>query len=87
MKYRYPLVEVLWDDPQGDAAWKEIPAELKPTPMMQIGFLVKKTDKHIMLAACYQTQDKEVSSSDVIPIGAVLSIKELIVYPKHENKI
>lgn len=79
VKFRYPLVEVLWDDPQGTSGWQAPPKELKPTPMLSVGFLVKKTDKHIMLAACYETGDVDISSTDTIPVGTIISMKQLKV--------
>ena len=79
IKYRYPLVEVIWDDPQGTSGWQAPPKELKPTPMLSVGFLVKKTDKHTMLAACYETGDVDISSTDTIPVGTIISMKQLKV--------
>ena len=78
-KYRYPLFEVVWDDAEGEAGWQEVPEKLKPTLVRQIGFKVKEDDRYVFLAAAYiEKGDEEiVSSSDKIPRGMIVTMKEI----------
>ena len=83
-KHRYPIVEVIWDDAEGDAGWQDPPDELHPTLVRQIGFLVKETPKYVFLAAAYidSKEDKQISSTDKIPKGMIQDIRHLTVRVK-----
>ena len=54
VKMKYPLVHIEWDDASDlDFGWKQ-DEDLKPTEeiITSVGFLVKETENHIVLASC-----------------------------------
>ena len=78
MKRIYPIVEVVWDDATELKGWKEEheDEELKPCLILSVGFLVKKTKTHIVLAQD-QSHDRMRNGRSQIPIGMVKTIKTL----------
>jgi hypothetical protein len=87
--FRYPLVIVEWDDAEGDAGWTDPPDELKPVRCIQVGFLIKQTDRLLLLASCYidNPEDKQISSTDKIPMSMVHSIKPFTPRFKHGKSL
>ena len=75
--FRYPLVIVEWDDAEGEAGWSDPPEDLKPTRCISVGFLIKQTEKLVMIAGCYiqNPEDKQISSTDKIPMAMVHDIR------------
>ena len=52
--YKYPLIEITWDDAEVTNHW-ETTAETIVTDAMvtTVGFLVKETDTHLVIASTY----------------------------------
>jgi hypothetical protein len=78
LKRIYPLVEVLWDDATELKGWKEEheEEELKPSLILSVGFLVKKTKTHIVIAQDL-SEDRMRNGRSQIPMGMVKRIKVL----------
>ena len=74
----YPLVEVLWDDATELDGWQEEheEEELKRCLILSVGFLVKKTKSHIVLAMDL-SHDRMRNGRSQIPLGMVQKIKVL----------
>ena len=78
MKRIYPIVEVIWDDATEIKGWREEheDEELKPCLILSVGFLVKKTKTHIVLAQDL-SHDRMRNGRSQIPMGMVKQIKTL----------
>lgn len=48
-KYKYDLVEIIWDDAQTDDGWDKIPDKLEEQLAMTVGFIVRSTKKHVLV--------------------------------------
>jgi len=73
----YDLVEVIWDDAQGlRHGWSSKEEKLEPSIALSVGFLVKHTDDHILIA---QDTDEEGSHNGrtQIPRGMVKRMRVL----------
>jgi len=46
----YKLVAVTWDDAEADTGWDEPPKGLEEKLALTVGFVIKETKKHILLA-------------------------------------
>lgn len=77
-KQIYPMVEVLWDDATELKGWKEEheEEELKHCPILSVGFLVKKTRSHVVIAQDI-SDDRMRNGRSQIPRGMVKSIRVL----------
>ncbi len=78
---KYPLVEVIWDDATSiSQGWKnkeEFDKELiKPEIVLSVGFLVKDSTEHIILAMDTDSDGDHASRSQ-IPKGMIKKIKIL----------
>lgn len=78
---KYPLVEVIWDDATSiSQGWKnkeEFDKELiRPEIVMSVGFLVKDSAEHIILAMDTDSDGDHASRSQ-IPKGMIKKIKIL----------
>ena len=73
----YPLVEVIWDDAAGlKDGWKATHESLDPYIALSVGFLLRDTGEHILIA---QDTDENGSHNGrtQIPRGMVKHIKVL----------
>lgn len=76
-KYPFPLVEVKWRDAQTSHGWDHIDdVELEVPVVTTVGFLVKEDENAIMVASSVG-DDKHTNARMLIPIGMVVSRKEL----------
>ena len=75
-KQIYPLVEVLWDDATEIKGWKEEheEEELKPCMILSVGFLVKQTKSHVVIAQDL-SDDHMRNGRSQIPRGMVKRLK------------
>jgi len=78
----YPIVEVIWIDAEehGDVGWNDLKTQLahakKPCPeMYTVGYCVYRDDEHISILSTIGY--KESSTLEKIPLGFVVSVKEL----------
>ena len=74
--YRFPLVEIKWDDAETSDGWDEPPLELKEAIAITVGFLVRETDKHLLIASTYDPN--HTNGRIQIPVGMVISKKVLM---------
>lgn len=49
-KYPFPIVAVLWDDATALDGWSRGTEALQPCEVLSVGFLVRQTKTHIVLA-------------------------------------
>lgn len=73
--YKYPLVEVIWDDASTDNGWEEPPEKLVPELVTTVGFLVRETATHILIANSYDPN--HTNGRIQIPTGMIISRKVL----------
>jgi hypothetical protein len=52
-RFKYPIVVITWDDAESDDGWAETPEELEPKLATSVGFLIRQTEKYILLAMSY----------------------------------
>lgn len=74
--YRYPLIEVIWDDASTDNGWEPVPTELTPELVTTVGFLVRETDKHLLIANSYDPN--HTNGRIQIPVGMIVSRKVIL---------
>lgn len=74
-KYKFKLIEVTWDDAQTDDGWGEAPEVLEPALVTTVGFLVRETKEHLLIASSYD--DKHTNGRIQIPKGMIKSRKEI----------
>ena len=74
--YKYPLIEVIWDDASTDNGWEPVPDELKAELVTTVGFLVRETDKHLLIANSYDPN--HTNGRIQIPVGMIVSRKVLL---------
>lgn len=74
--YKYPLIEVIWDDASTDNGWEAPPDELIPELVITVGFLVRETDSHLLIANSYDPN--HTNGRIQIPKGMVTSRKVLL---------
>ena len=73
---RYPLVHIEWDDASADNKWVSVDdIEIDDGTVTTIGFLVKETDKHIVIASTCWGSD--VNAMMQIPKAMIVSRKIL----------
>lgn len=72
----FDLVSVVWDDAECDSGW-DAAAEPKESLVLSVGFLVKKTRKHIVLAGSITTGEHNTNQRIQIPKGMIKSIEVL----------
>lgn len=74
--YKYPLIEVIWDDASTDNGWEPVPEELKAELVTTVGFLVRETDKHLLIANSYDPN--HTNGRIQIPVGMIVSRKVIL---------
>ena len=74
--YKYPLIEVIWDDASTDNGWEPVPEALSPELVTTVGFLVRETEKHLLIASSYDPN--HTNGRIQIPIGMVTSRKVIL---------
>ncbi len=72
----YDLVAVTWDDAEVDAGWDKV-GEPKEALVLTVGFLVKKTRKHLVIAASVTTGEHNTNQRIQIPRGMLVSMETL----------
>ena len=75
MRPNHPIVAVLWDDATALEGWSH-GEEPKPCLILSVGFLVKKTKKHIILAMDLAPDGMQCGRGQ-IPRGMIKQIKTL----------
>lgn len=76
-KQLYPLVEIVWDDAAGlRHGWTAKEEKLEPYICLSVGFLIRETEDHILIA---QDTDGDGSHNgrSQIPRGMVKKLKVL----------
>lgn len=74
-KYKYKLIEVVWDDSITDSGWEATPENLEPSLAVTVGFLVRETQEHILIASTYD--EDHTNARLQIPKKCIKSRKEL----------
>ena len=74
--YRFPLVEIMWDDAETSDGWEEPVSELKAAVATTVGFLVRESERHLLIASTYDPN--HTNGRIQIPIGMVVSRKVLM---------
>jgi hypothetical protein len=75
--YRYPLVEIKWDDAAASNSWERTEnMSLDPQIVITVGFVVKENKKHMVIASTYD--DSHVNAAIQIPKSMVVSRKLLV---------
>jgi len=76
-KQIYDLIEVIWDDAAGlRHGWESSIEKLEPQTVLSVGFLLKETDDHIVIAQDVDAEGQHNGRSQ-IPKGMVKKIKVL----------
>ena len=74
-KYKYKLVHLTWDDAQSDMGWEEVPEKLEPSIAITVGFLIRETKDHLLIASTY---DEDTTNARIqIPKKMILTRKEV----------
>jgi hypothetical protein len=73
--FKYPVVVVTWDDAESDDGWGEAPEELEPKLATSVGFLVRQTEKYILLAMSYD--NGHTNGRFQIPKALIKETKEI----------
>ena len=71
-----PIVAVLWDDATALDGWSSGHDEVKPCHVLSVGFLVRKTKKHIVLAQDISPDGQQCGRGQ-IPKGMVKRITRI----------
>jgi hypothetical protein len=74
-EYKYPLIEVQWDDAVSDVGWESIPDKLEKSIATTVGFLVRETKDHLLIASTYD--DNHTNARIQIPKKMIQSRKEI----------
>lgn len=73
-------MEVVWDDAASDDGWVDVTLSSDPTRIITRGWLIKKTDTYLMLAASLHVDTAStVGSTQIIPIGMIVTCREIKV--------
>ena len=76
-KFPFPLVHVEWKDAQTSHGWELADdLEVEIPIVTTVGFLVKENDQGLLIASSVGA-DRHSNARIVIPIGMVISRKEL----------
>ena len=74
MNTQLPRVEIHWQDIVSDSSWVESEkvANATPVDVVSVGYIVKETDEHIVIAhSMIEKADQKSSDYTVIPWGCV----------------
>jgi hypothetical protein len=76
-RQKFPLVEVWWDDATGlKAGWTQELDEIEFALVLSVGFLIKETEGHIIIAQDIDSDGAHNSRSQ-IPSGMIKKMKVL----------
>lgn len=79
----YNLVEVIWNDASAlEHGWSQEVGEDEPKLALSVGFLIRETDEHIVIAQDTDSEGNHNGRSQ-IPRGMVKNIK--ILRPKDKD--
>ena len=74
---KYDMVEVIWDDAAGlRHGWEDTVEKLEPQIVLSVGFLIRETPDHIIIAQDTDS-DGQHNGRSQIPRGMIKSIKVL----------
>jgi len=74
------FIEVVWDDAVSNDGWVSVDEDATPERVVSRGWLIKRTDTYLVLAgAVYERHGNTVGSTQTIPIGMIVSERELKV--------
>lgn len=77
MSHKYPLVHLEWDDAGADNKWLTASdIEIDEDTVTTVGFVVKETDRHVIIASTYWGSD--VNATIQIPKKMIVSRKTLV---------
>lgn len=72
---KYDLIAVTWDDAEADSGWDEPPKTLEEKLVLTVGFKIKETKNHILIA---NTIDGTMSNGRLqIPKKMIKSVEVL----------
>jgi hypothetical protein len=80
---KYPLVYCVWEDiVQGDTSWKELDTAIHWTDsesglVSQTGFMLEKSDEHLILIDSFFNEGDLVGSVTRIPMSVVRVLKQI----------
>ena len=74
-KFKYPLFHIEWDDATTDNGWEEVPENLEPSLAITVGFLVRETKDHLLIASTYD--ETHTNARLQIPKKLIKSRKEI----------
>lgn len=72
----FDLVSVVWDDAEADTGWDKVSTP-KEALVLTVGFLIKKTRKHIVIAGSVTTGEFNTNQRMQIPRAMIQSIEVL----------
>lgn len=84
--FRYPLVVVEWDDAETSGGWEEPPAELGEAIAITVGFLIRETTKHLLIASSYDSTNTHTNGRIQIPIG-MIKTRVVLIDTKRSRKV
>jgi hypothetical protein len=84
--FRYPLIVVEWDDAETSGGWEEPPAELGEAIAITVGFLIRETSKHLLIASSYDSTNTHTNGRIQIPVGMVKT-RVVLIDTKRSRKV
>jgi hypothetical protein len=79
-------LEVVWNDAASHEGWVDIDGDNEPMQIITRGWLVRETPSYVMLAASLQMAvATTVGSTQIIPVGMIVSRRELKVLNARSN--
>ena len=84
--FRYPLVVVEWDDAETSGGWEEPPADLGEAIAITVGFLIRETTKHLLIASSYDSTNTHTNGRIQIPVG-MIKTKVVLIDTKRSRKV
>lgn len=86
LKFKWPVVLVIWDDAESEVSWQEEPLEpLAACLCTSIGFLVRDEPDRILIADSYFPGTKTISNTIKIPRGMVKEMYEVTLTQKKKK--
>lgn len=74
------FVEVIWEDAASNDGWISNTEDTSPEIIISRGWLIRETNKYITIAsALHCSSAEEIGSTQTIPIGMIVSRRELKV--------
>ena len=84
--FRYPLIVVEWDDAETSGGWEEPPAELGEAIAITVGFLIRETSKHLLIASSYDSTNTHTNGRIQIPVEMVKT-RVVLIDTKRSRKV